>query len=302
MARSEPLLVGVDPEGEERDQREEGREHRAGREAQRGHPSGSEPPSDLGVPRGEDPHNLAGQTCVAARPTGGQGQSLAQTVEKVRPGPRAGHRGPGSGHVRQRVGVAASHAGHPRRTPDPAGRLVVPAGHRAVEGLDQRQPPQGQAQVGELAVTGQRGEEVIHGRRDALLREVGEESLGVSSSCLDGHVLGLGDVEHVDVELPAPGQEDRHLLADERVGPGGEEERALDAVVVGEGDEIHAPAHGLLVDVRGIGVAFPPDVLEDGNVGTARVPGMNVQVATHHLCILAIMGPSTSSASRARDH
>ena len=57
-----------------------------------------------------------------------------------------------------------------------------------------------------------------------------------------------------------------------------------------------------LVDVERIGVAFPPDVLEHGDVGAARIPGVDVQVAAHHLCILAVIGPPTSSASSARVH
>ena len=99
------------------------------------------------------------------------------------------------------------------------------------------------------------------------------------------------EVEHVHVELPASREEDRHLLAHERVGQVGKGERALDRVVVGQGDEVHAPPTRLFVERHGFGVAFPPDVLEHGQVRGARVPRVDVQVAAHQIVRTFISHP-----------
>ncbi len=98
------------------------------------------------------------------------------------------------------------------------GLLVVGLGHRPAQGLDKGQPAEGPAQVGELTLAGERGEEVVHGGGQALLGEEGEEGLEVVPARLEGLVLPLADAEDVDVQPAAPADEDRHLLAHEGIG------------------------------------------------------------------------------------
>ena len=100
----------------------------------------------------------------------------------------------------------------------------------------------------------------------------------------------------LNVELAAAVEAERHLLADEEAVTVDEPERALDRVVVRERDEVHAPPERPLVDVERIGVAFPADVLQHGDLGAARVPGVDVQVAAHQPGPLWSIGPSAPAA------
>ena len=141
---------------------------------------------------------------------------------------------------------------------------------------------------------------MVDGGGQPLLGQEREEGLEVGLPGLQALVLPLVQAEHVDVELSPAFEEDGDLLAHEGVGQVGERERPLDRVVVGQGDEVHAPPASPLVHRERGGVAFPADVLEHRDLRAARVPGVDVQVAAHQLRTLAFMATSRSGSAIAR--
>jgi hypothetical protein len=201
--------------------------------------------------------------------------------------------------VREAVRVAAPDRCHARRTRYEGGLLIVALRHRAVAGFHEREPAERQPEIGDLPLAGEPGEEVIDGGGQSFLGEEGEEGLRVSAPRLQGMVAALVEVEDVDVELAALGEAERHLLAGEEAGLADQMQGPLDRVVIGEGHEVHAPREGPLVDVARIGVAFPADVLQHGDLGAARVPGVDVQVAAHQLGTFGSTAPSFPGPPRA---
>jgi len=205
--------------------------------------------------------------------------------------------------VGEGVRVAAAHRRHARLAAHDSSPLVVALRHRPVQGLNEGEPAEGLAQVGELPRAGERGEEVVDRGRQALLGQEREERVEVAPPGLEGLVLPLVEAEHVDVELPPPVEKDRHFLAHEGIGQVGDREGSLDRVVVGEGHEVHPPPPGPVVDVERVRVALPPDVLQHRDLRAARVPGVDVQVAAHQLRTFAFMATSRSGSAIARhDH
>lgn len=124
--------------------------------------------------------------------------------------------------------------------------LVVALGLAPVQGLDERQAAEGELQVAEHAFTGEGREQVVHGGRDALLEEIGEEGVRVPPPALDRLVLPLRDVEHAEVKLPVAGEVKRDL-----------------------------------VDGFRLGVAFPAKVAQHGQVRGSRMQGMDLEITAH---------------------
>src|SRR6185295_19149777 len=95
-------------------------------------------------------------------------------------------------------------------------------------------------------------------------------------------------------ELPAALEMDGELLGEEALRKVREAHRALDRVVVGERDELHAAPPSALVDLEGIGIALAAQVVEHRNAGATRVPRVHVQIAAHQLHTVAVMATSRS--------
>ncbi len=182
-------------------------------------------------------------------------------------------------HVLERVRVRA--ADHRDRAPGAAdGRhelmdhAVVNRGHRAVEDLVVVE------HVDHLADVSRR--DVLHpivlkqmvDREDEVLRfQIGNQLADVLAEMRDLPVLRLVEVVNADVDpLARLGEIGLHFLRDEEVVEVGifieEVERAVDGVVVGEGDVRHSPLLGDPVDVFRSVVAVAsvraPEILEHG--------------------------------------
>jgi hypothetical protein len=149
-------------------------------------------------------------------------------------------------------------------------------------------------EVRRLPPAGEGGEEVVGRGRDALLGQVCEESLGVVAAARDRFVLALGDAVDADVDGAAAGKAAAHLFADEGARQRGDLEGTGDGVVVGEGDEVHAPTPRLPVDGARLGVGLAHQGREQPDLHRSRVARVDVQVAAHYGSILMAFASCSS--------
>ena len=103
-------------------------------------------------------------------------------------------------------------------------------------------------------------------------------------------VQRLGHAVDAEVHLDAGvGQPARHLLADDDVGSAGTRdeqlERAVDRVVIGDGDEIHAARLGDAVDVLGRRVAVAAAEKRQ-RAADLRVAGVDVEIGAEHRSVI----------------
>ena len=141
---------------------------------------------------------------------------------------------------------------------------------------------------GQLVVLGI--ERMGHEVGDALPVEVGHHLVDVLAQFNDLTELSLGDVQHHHMDLATVLREiGGYLRTDEHPRKVGDLQGAVDAVVVADGDEIHPPAAGGLVEMIGRGKAFWAVELAHrpvgGLVGVARMD-MQIRFIGSHACHL----------------
>ncbi len=149
---------------------------------------------------------------------------------------------------------------------DEGGGVAEEAVAQAVEALEVAEEEDELLEVrgGEFVVEAM--ERVRDGVGELLLREVGLEVEDVFAQALELGVLRLAQAPDEDVDGAAVfGEVGGDLLAEEDAGAIGDLEAAVDGVVVGEGDEIHAARPERIVEVAGLGVA-------GGKAGAAEEP------------------------------
>jgi hypothetical protein len=115
---------------------------------------------------------------------------------------------------------------------------------------------------------------------DLPLVEVGGAQLDVAGMDLQPLVVGGCDpvAEHVD-RLGLAAEVGGELLGDEHVGAVGDLKHAVDRVVVGDRDEVHAAPLGQRVDLLGRGGALgQPQRALDAELGDLRGGGVAVHV------------------------
>ena len=200
----------------------------------------------------------------------------------------------------------------PRERASAAARLVVRRQHRAVARLDGRRRVDQQLEVAlerQLALV--EVERVVEREEDAGRAQVGGDLEGVAAQRLQLAMRDLGHPPRAEVDLDAPvgpgravdRQPARHLFAQDHVAPVGRPaqqlEPAVDAVVIGDGDQVHAARLGRLVDGQRIGKAVP--ALEEREiVVVAGMPGMDVEIGPEHGSIVAEPLPARQLSARAR--
>ncbi len=94
-------------------------------------------------------------------------------------------------------------------------------------------------------------------------------------------VLPLGQVIDANVDLGPAGHRASDFLADKEVRVLPQFLGAADGVVVGQRDQVHAALPQRRVDVSRRAVAFQKKMAQDGHGHSARMRGVNVQVAFH---------------------
>ncbi len=176
----------------------------------------------------------------------------ADVGERVGPRRRGRCLGVGAPDVDARVVVAAAHPGAAVRLDvDRRGRIEL-RGAGAVAHLPDLEELGQPAPVADGQRRPHGVERVRERARDLVLVEVRSAPLDVARALLQPRVVVGRDAEAEDVDRLRLAAEPRgELLRHEGVGPVGERERAVDRVVVGERDEVHAPALGQRVGLLG---------------------------------------------------
>jgi hypothetical protein len=213
--------------------------------------------------------------------------------------------GPRPADVEQAVVVGAPDAGlHPRLRPERFEivtlrqlldfRLRQPVEHGleglavqgavgavvALETLEQQQQP---LKVPALQLLVLAVDRVGDGVGDLFARDIGGDVVDVFRQRLQRLVVGAADAVDEDVHLALVlGEPARELFADEHAGlPVDDPQHALDRVVVGDRDEVHAAALRLRVNLGGGAVALGAvDRVERGLGGLVAGVAVAVQVGT----------------------
>ncbi len=207
---------------------------------------------------------------------------------------RAGRRRPRRADTPQRVRVAAADddlaAGERQRRRQP----VVFREHGAVARLDGRRRVDQQLEVAlERQLPLVEVERVVEGEEDAGRAQVGGDLEGVAAQRLQLAMRGLRHPPRAEVDLDTlvgagravDRQPARDLFAEDHVAiiwrSTQQLEPAVDAVVIGDGDQVHAARLGCLVDGQRVGEAVA--ALEEREiVVVAGMPGMDVEIGPEH--------------------
>jgi hypothetical protein len=160
--------------------------------------------------------------------------------------------GPGAADVDARVVVAAAEADAAVRVDVDRGGVVELTGARAVAHLPDLEQLREPAPVARLQRRLDGVEGMRQRARDLALVQVRGDHLDVAGVRLQPVVIVARDAVAEDVHgLGLAAEAGGQLLGDEDVGPVGDLEDAVDGVVVGDRDEVHAAALGQGIDLLG---------------------------------------------------
>jgi hypothetical protein len=108
-------------------------------------------------------------------------------------------------------------------------------------------------------------------------------------------VLDFVQPEHAEMHADAVfGKHARDLAADEHVGPVGQHQRAANLVMVGDGDEVHAPRLGAAVHALGRVVRLAEQAAEMTDRRTAGIRRVDVRVDFHGSSCRVSRSPRTN--------
>ena len=152
---------------------------------------------------------------------------------------------------------------------------------RAVDQLEPRKEQQQPLELVDRQPPVDAKEHVGHGTDDVFAHQVFLEAINVRPQFLDHAELLFVDARDEHVDLGAVfGEVGRDFVGDERARQMGDLQRALDTVVVGDGDEVHARLPGVAVDVERFDERFRrADAAEKPFAGPVRVFAMDVKIA-----------------------
>ena len=155
---------------------------------------------------------------------------------------------------------------------------------QAVDSLESLEEQQQFLEVGDAKFFVHLVKRMCNGMGDVVLRQVFLQVVDILAQALDFAVLRLVDSPHEQMHLAAVlGEIGRHLLADECARLVRDFEATLDAVVVGDGDEIHPARAKQVVEFPGLGIAVGKiEPARDPFRGAVAEAGMDVEVNFRH--------------------
>ena len=119
-------------------------------------------------------------------------------------------------------------------------------------------------EVLELAEPGHTGEDMIDAEEKPFLGEVHQKRHEIGAPLQKLNVLPFADVVDADVHLGAAGHPAGQLFADEEIRMAAQFFGALDRVMIGKREQIHAPALQHAVDFFRIAVTFSAKISDKG--------------------------------------
>jgi hypothetical protein len=122
---------------------------------------------------------------------------------------------------------------------------------------------------------------VVDTEEELALREVHEERDKIAAAALNFEVIALRDAVDAKVRLGAAGHGNGYFFAEEKIGIFAESLRAIDGVMVGEGDDGHAALLATVVNGVGLVVRLLAEASQARGVAHAGSNGVEMKVASH---------------------
>ena len=138
-----------------------------------------------------------------------------------------------------------------------------------------------------------------HRADDVLAHQVFLQAVDVGPQFLDHAELLFVDAADEDVDLAAVfGEVGRDFIGEERAGQVGDLQRAANAVVVGDGHEVHPLLPRVAIDFLGFDERFRgAHAAEEPFAGAIGILAVNVEIALRDACIMHGWNPSWKSSA-----